>query len=136
MSPSLARCPVSGPVEGTVLAWLTGSGRTGKEHEWRAAAVCPRSPFPEAHTKLCTSSFPRHLSRALGRVIVLCPALWQNCLQRVGASVQMGVKGGNTDPYGHLPQSRPPHPDSHTAPLSLVLKEGLFLSQGGPLQIH
>lgn len=79
--PSLARCPASGPVEGAVLALPIGSGRAGRSCERRAPAGCPRPPSPEAHTRLCTSSFPRHLSRVLGRVIVRRSAPWQNCLQ-------------------------------------------------------
>lgn len=135
LSPFLVRCPVSGPAEGAVLAWLTGSGRVGKEHEWRAPAVCPKSLFPVAHTRLCTSSFPRHLSRVLGRVIVLRSALWQNCLQWVRASVQVGVKGENPDPYGHLFQSRPPTPRFPPSPSQSCSQRGALLQPRRALNV-
>lgn len=39
--PSFAHCPFSGPVEAAVLASPTGSGRAGREREWRAPVKCP-----------------------------------------------------------------------------------------------
>lgn len=84
MSPSFACWPVSDLVKAAVLALPTGSGRARREHEWRVLARFPCFPFP-AHTRLCISSFPRHRSRVLGRVIVLRSALRQNCLQEEGA---------------------------------------------------
>ena len=58
LPPSLARCPVSGPVEGTVLALPIGSGRARRGCEWRGPAGCPRPPFPEAPYQAMHQQFP------------------------------------------------------------------------------
>lgn len=76
----------------------------------------PDPPFPD-RTRLCTSSFPRHRSRVLGRVIVLRSAPWQNCLQDQGQAWQTGVKGRNTNPQGPPPSEQA----SYTQPPSQLL---------------